>query len=402
MTCSQSLCVEPAEESLSDAWNAWLRQDSAYASHPLVSSSSFWSNAHGDVLSPQARSGPLRQGIATRAVQSPPALQQSSDLEHQMFQSHVYQGSHSNSHSPQLGDQESERALQTRYSTPARNMQQLPANLHSEDLAAFAKYQVSPSSHSQRSSIDYVLEHQPACAVPELEPLLREDTLPSSFHVESVYSHALMRGDTISTWAPGSQQDTARSRRPEPMSHQNTAPSSLASERACDSHAGYPSINSKSTDAAHHPSASYLHSPPRPLRQATAALQQPTGNSSADAKGQASGSTASSASSPPSNFQLTAKHGSKQRTPTTTHFSSSLSHDLPASGTMKQDSSLAIHSAMSGMLSNIQFDYSALCHLINLIQALVHKLVCSHVTLGMHMFAHTTTACVHSLHATQQ
>lgn len=242
-----------------------------------------------------------------------------------------------------------ERALETRDSAASisrHDTQNFDPRLHPVGHQMSANIQQTRLFHSQRSAGDH-----PAGAVPELEPLTGEDTLPSSFHVESVYSHALMRDDTISTWAPGSQQDTARSRRPDPTSTMTTAPSSLASDRL-PPQAAYQDVSPESQlqAAAPRPSVSYMRSAP-PKHEAPQATWHASPSAIAETKEFSSASTVSSSS----HFQLAAKYGSKQKPAAPQHQpGSSHSYELPSSSAVKQEASLAMHSAMSGVILSQQ------------------------------------------------
>lgn len=337
-----------AEESLSHAWNAWIRRDSTYSGHPLVSSSSFWSSAHGEVLSPHGRSGPLRQGVTTAAFQGPTAVHLSADLDDAFSPVRSTKAAGFSIHQSRraLPIRDSEHALETRESAASmsrHDMQNFDARLHAAGLQRPENTQQTRSLYSQRSSGDH-----PPGAMPALEPLTGEDTLPSSFHVESVYSHALMRDDTISTWAPGSQQDTARSRRPDPASVQTTAPSSQASDRL-PTQAGHQGASraSQFQDAAPRPSVSYMR--PTPV-QHDAAPQQ-TWHASPGAIAETKDSSSASTVSSSSHFQLAARYGGKRKpAPPKQQPGSSHSYELPSSSAAKHESSLAIHSAMTGVI----------------------------------------------------
>lgn len=188
------------------------------------------------------------------------------------------------------------------------------------------------------------------------------DTLPSSFHVDSAFSRALLRGDTMTTWALGSQQDTARSwatpsqqdtarsRRPEPVSNPTTAPSSQASDKL-PFHPPYHGNGkpSRLSDSANRPSFSSTQSSTNLPPPADTAPQEHAPRSAASANILDSATTVSS-----SNFQLAAKHGSNRRSQpkqagSKYQSSGSRSYELHASGTLKQEASLVVHSSMSGV-----------------------------------------------------
>lgn len=273
-------------------------------------------------------------------------------------------------------------------------MQHLSPSLRGPDDHRSSHHFRSQPSHSQRGSGDHPAGPE-QLAEPVLEPLTGEDTLPSSFHVESVYSHALMGDDTISTWAPGSQQDTARSRRPEPASNQTNAPSSQASDKlpTAAPHHGL-SRAAQIQDAAPRPSVSYMRPSTTPVardpghpwpNQPAHSVPQPH-VPTADGKSSSSASLASASS----HFQLAAKNGSKQRPAGAQHTAgSSHSYELPASSWAKHEPHSALQSSMSGAppLSAVRNCYCHTCphtptHLS--LSLAVHSL-CSYLMLGMHI-----------------
>eukprot|EP00892_Ulva_mutabilis_P010142 jgi/Ulvmu1/74/UM001_0077.1 len=342
----------PRAESLTEAWDAWIRQDSSYASHPLVSSSSFWSNAHCEVLSPEGRSGLARRYAAqvpsSRHRASEPA-QPAAHREHTMSVSDLHeiaplsqQMKHANGvRSSSVSDQQSQwRGADLRGTAPYPPTQKM----------------VSPHSRLRN------FEDGPGCSL-ALEPLTGDDTLPSSFHVESIYSRALLGGDSMSTWAfgsqqdtarswaPPSQQDTARSRKPDPVSNPTTAPSSAASDRL-----PFHSANSaqnklaQALEPAPRSSVSSIQSSVRAGPQYDAVAEAQAARSAAAQKLFDSDTRSSS-----SHYRLAPRHGSNQPSqarPTVSkpRRGSSLSHELPASRTVIQEASLTTQSSISGSL----------------------------------------------------